>query len=146
MSVTAPALAARNTPIRNAPFFSGPVLTKLVPVTNAVAAAITMTIADLISGLLLRDPNGAARADLVPTAALVVAGLPGVEVGSSFEFTIRNTADAAETITVTTSTGATLSGTMTIAQNNSKRFLLNLTNVTPGSEAYTLYSLGTIVH
>lgn len=146
MSVTSPALAARNTPIRNAPFFSQLVLPKAVAVTDATAAAITMTIAQFLSGLIKRDPNGAARADLVPTAALVVAALPGAEVGSSFEFTIRNTADAAETITVTTSTGATLSGTMTIAQNNSKRFRLELTNVTPGSEAYTLDSLGTVVH
>jgi hypothetical protein len=72
--------------------------------------------------------------------------MPGAFVGQSFEVTIRNTAGAAETITVTTATGATLSGTMTIAQLNTRRFLAVLTNVTSGSEAYTLYSLGTVVH
>jgi hypothetical protein len=70
----------------------------------------------------------------------------------AFEFIIRNTADAAETITVTTNTGLTLSGTMTIAQNNSKRFLAVITaiggvnGVAAGGDAITVYSQGTIVH
>lgn len=116
--------------------------------TEATAAAVTYTVAQIVAaGLLLRDPNGAGRADLLPTAKNLISALgPGVAVGTSFEFTIRNTADAAETITVTTNTGLTLSGTMTIAQNNTKRFLAVLTNVTAGSEAVTVYSLGTVVH
>jgi hypothetical protein len=120
-----------------------------VPATDATAAAITMTAAQLLGGLLLRNTNGANRADLVPTAASIIAALTArlgaaPVVGNAFEFVIRNTAGAAETITVTTNTGATLSGTMTIAQNNSKRFLLVITGVT--TPAYTLYSLGTFVH
>ena len=121
-------------------------LKKLIVTTDATAGATTFTIAAMLGGLILRDPNGAGRADLVSTAALAVAGIEGAKVGDSLEFTIRNTADASETITVTTATGCTLSGTMTIAQNNSKRFLARLDNVTSGSEAYTIYSLGTIVH
>ena len=92
-----------------------------------------------------RDPNGSGRSDVTPTAALLVAALPSAVVGTSFVFTIRNDADAAETITVTAGSGATLSGTMTIAQNNLKQFLVVLTNVTSGAEAYTVYSLGTVV-
>lgn len=114
--------------------------------TDNTAAARTYTAAELLGGLILRDPNGAARSDVTPTAALIVAGIAGAVVGSSFEFTIRNTADAAETITVTAGTGVTLSGTMTIAQNNSKRFLAVCTNVGSGTEAVTVYSLGTVVH
>lgn len=114
--------------------------------TEATAAAVTFTVTQVLGGLILRDPNGAGRADLLPTAAALVAAINGAEIGTGFEFTIRNTADAAETITVTTNTGLTLSGTMTIAQNNSKRFAVVLTNVTAGSEAATVYSLGTVVH
>ena len=114
--------------------------------TDSTAAAVTYTAAQLLGGIILRDPNGGGRSDVTPTAALLKAALPGIAVGTGFEFTIRNTADAAETITVTAGTGATLSGTMTIAQNNSKRFLVVFTNVTTGSEAYTVYSLGTVVH
>ncbi len=114
--------------------------------TKSTAAAVTFTAAEILGGLILRDPNGAGRADLVPTAAAIVAALTVNDhppaIGASFEFTIRNTADAAETITVTTNTGITLSGTMTIAQNNSKRFLVVVTSLT----AVSIYSLGTVVH
>lgn len=106
------------------------------------ASAVTFTAAQVVGGLILRDPNGAGRADLVPTVASLYTELARPEAGQSFEFTIRNTADAAETITVTTNTGWTLSGTMTIAQNNSKRFLVVFASPT----AATLYSLGTVVH
>lgn len=110
--------------------------------TDSTAAALTYTAAMLKGGLILRDPNGAGRSDVTPTAALLAAAIPGARAGDSFEFTIRNTADAAETITITAGDGATLSGTMTIAQNNTKRFRVVLASAT----AYTVYSLGTIVH
>ena len=107
---------------------------------------MTYTVAQFLGGIILRDPNGAARADLVPTAAAIIAALfpdPANPpyVGASVRVHIRNTADAAETITVTTNTGITLSGTMTIAQNNAKDFLVVVTGVS----TVTIYSLGTVV-
>jgi hypothetical protein len=114
--------------------------------TDATAGAKTYTAANLIGGLILRDPAGGNRSDVTPSAADIVAGFAGGVVGSSFEFTIRNTADAAETITLTAGSGVTLSGTMTIAQNNSKRFLCRLDDIGSGTEAVTIYSLGTVVH
>jgi hypothetical protein len=114
--------------------------------TDATAGAKTYTAAELVGGLILRDPAGAGRSDVTPTAAAIVAEIAGAIVGSCFEFTIRNTADAAETITLTAGSGVTLSGTMTIAQNNSKRFMAVCTNVTGAAEAVTIYSLGTVVH
>jgi hypothetical protein len=94
--------------------------------------------------LILRDPNGAGRSDVTPTATDLLAALEGkAAVGQGFRFTIRNTADAAETITLTAGTGVTLSGTMTIAQNNSKDFLAVVTGI--GTPAVTIYSLGTVV-
>jgi len=116
--------------------------------TDATAGARTYTAAELLGGLILRDPAGGARDDVTPTAAAIIAALALNQAGkapiagSSFEFTIRNTADAAETITVTAGTDVTLSGTMTIAQNNTKRFLCVVTSAT----TVTIYSLGTVVH
>lgn len=112
--------------------------------TTTTASAVTFTAAEVLGSLILRDPNGAGRNDLLPTAASMFVAMesPVKNSSVSFEFTIRNTADAAETITVTTNTGLTLSGTMTIAQNNSRRFLWNQTSPT----AATVYSLGTVVH
>ena len=118
------------------------VVEKITVTTDSTAGALTYTAAMLLGGIILRDPNGAGRSDVTPTAALLLAALPGFAVGDAFEFTIRNTADAAETITVTAGTGVTLSGTMTIAQNNSKRFLCVITS----ASAVTVYSLGTVVH
>lgn len=110
--------------------------------TINTAAAVTYTAAQLLGGLILRDPNGAGRSDVTPTAAQIIAAITNAAAGKSFEFTIRNTADASETITVTAGTDVTLSGTMTIAQNYSRRFLCVVT----GSSTVTIYSLGTVAH
>lgn len=118
--------------------------TTVTTVTDA--GVVAYTAAQMLGGLILRDPAGAGRADTVDTAANIVAAFPNAIVGSSFRFIVRNDADAAETITVSTAAGITLSGTMTIAQNNSKEFLVRLDNVTSGAEAATVYSLGTVVH
>lgn len=125
------------------PSLTGSVGTFAVAEVDA-AEAVTYDAADVVGGLILRDPAGGARSDLLPTAAALIAEIPGAAVGRGIEFTIRNTADAAETITVTTNTGLTLSGTMTIAQGNSKRFLAVITNV--DTPAVSIYSLGTAVH
>lgn len=128
------------------PAINDAVASVTVVATDNTAGAKTWTAANLIGGLLLRDPNGDARSDVTPTAAALVAGIAGCIVGSSFEFIIRNTADAAETITLTAGNGVTLSGTMTIAQNFSRRFRAVVTNTGSGTEAVTIYSLGTSLH
>lgn len=135
----------------------------LVPMPNvtvatvSTAGAVTYTAAQLLGGFLLRDPNGAGRSDVTPTALQLVQAIPAAQaavadtaganqnISASFEFDIRNTADANETITVTAGTGVTLSGTMTIAQNNGKRFKAVVTDATnqAGTAAVTIYSMGT---
>lgn len=123
-----------------------PFMKKTTVTTVSTAGDTTIAAGVLEGGLLLRDPNGAGRADTTRTAAQLVADNEGVAVGSSFYFTVRNTADAAETITFTGGSGVTISGTATIAQNNSKLFLAVFTNVTASTEAVTIYSIGTFVH
>ena len=115
------------------------------PATLTTAGALTLTAAQLLGGLILRDPNGSGRTDTLPTATLLNEYLGRPKAGTAFRFTIRNTADAAETITIQAGTGGTTSGTMTIAQNNTKRFIVVMTNTT-NSPAYTVYSEGTFVH
>ncbi len=115
---------------------------QITAATLNTAGNLTLTAAQLLGGLILRDPAGGARTDTTPTAALLIAAITQAKTGNSFEFTIRNTAGAAETITVAAGSDVTLSGTMTIAQNNSKRFLAVVTSGT----TVTIYSLGTVVH
>lgn len=109
--------------------------------TKTTAGAVTYTAAEVKGGLILRDPNGGNRSDIFPTASELYETFGRPKVGQTFKLHIRNTADAAETITMTTATGLTLSGTMTIAQNNAKDFV----GVFTSSTAVTIYSLGTVV-
>lgn len=121
---------------------AGVLIRQMTVTTEATAGAHTYTAAELLGGMILRDPAGGARSDPTDTAVNIIAAIAQGGVGNTFEFTIRNAADASETITVTAGVGVTLSGTMTIAQNNSKLFLCVVT----GGTTVTIYSLGTIVH
>lgn len=123
---------------------TNPVFSPVVVSTITTAGVVTYGAADFTGGLVLRDPNGAGRSDVSPTAALLLAAVPGAVINTGVPFCIRNTADAAETITMTAGAAATLSGTMTIAQSNTKCFVAVFTAI--GTPAYTLYSLGTYVH
>lgn len=117
----------------------------LITVTTLADAALTLTSDQVLGGYLIQ-PAGAARTLTMPAASLLSDAIQGGMVGTAFEFTVKNTASGANTITVAAGAGGATSGTMTIAQNNSKRFLVVFTNVTVGSEAYTIYSLGTVAH
>jgi hypothetical protein len=112
---------------------------------DATAGAIVLTEAKVLGGIIERDPNGAHRTDVLPTAAAMVAALPGVRVGTVIPLEIRNTADAAENITMQAGAGGTDSGLMTIAENNTGLFEILFTNVTAAAEAYTLRKIGTMV-
>lgn len=111
----------------------------------ATAGAITYTVAQMMGGMILRNTNGANRADLTPTAALLIAGMQNrlgdLNVGSCFDFELRQTSAGAETITLTAGTGVTISGTATVGQNNQKRFRVVIT----GPTTVTIYSCGTVV-
>lgn len=123
-----------------------PFAQKRTVTTNTTASNQTYTAAQIAGGIILRDPNGAARTDTTDTAANILAQFLGAKVGSSFMLAVRNNADAAETITIAGGTGVTLSGTGTINQNFTKLFMGVFTNVGSGTEALTLYSLGNLQH
>lgn len=120
--------------------------TRVVPTAQVTTAgAVTYTPGQIISMRINRDPNGGARSDVMPTAALLVAALPGVQINDSFTFELVNQADASEVITLTVGTGGTVglnspagADTMTLAQNTKKRFRVRFTGVLPGSEAFTI--------
>lgn len=124
------------------PLLGGTLGSTFVPTTITTAGVVTYTAAQLIGGLILRDTNGADRSDVSPTAAQIVAALPGATNGQSFQFDLVNTADANESITLTAGTGVTVAGTATVAQNDGKRWIVYVTDVTAGAEAVTIRSLG----
>jgi predicted RecA/RadA family phage recombinase len=115
------------------------------PASYATAGAQTYTAADILGGIIVRDPNGASRTDVLPTAALLVAALPGVRVGDIIDCLIVNGADAAETITLSAGSGGAFDANQTaasrvIGQNSQKSVVIRFTNVTASSEAYVVYS------
>lgn len=110
-------------------------------IETAVDDTATVTAAQLLKKIIDAVPTGAATFTL-PTAALLVAAMPGVKVGDTFEFIITNNSAGANTITVAAGTGGTADGTVTVAQNVVRKFVVHITNVTASSEAYTVYGIG----
>jgi len=107
----------------------------------AVTDTATLTIAQLIQKVIDGTPTAAAAYTL-PTAALLVAGIANARAGDSFWFCINNKSAGAFTITVAAGSGGTADGTLTVAQNVIRSFLVTITNVTAASEAYFVYGMG----
>jgi hypothetical protein len=114
----------------------------IVPVTINTAANATFTTDQVLGGMILRDGNGGARTDTLPSAAALADAIQGAMVGTSLELHVRNATATAAAVTLAAGAGGTTSGTMAVAQLNSNDFLIVFTNVTIGQEAYTVYSKG----
>ncbi len=126
------------------------IITKWDAHTDATAGNATITIAQVLTGILEADP----AADItytLPTAALAVAGVTGVAVGDCIDFSVINTgtATADEIITVAMGTSGTAVGYMGVKcagvavgdSEGSGLFRMRFTNVTSSSEAYTVYRI-----
>ena len=117
------------------------------PASINTAGNATYTAAQIATGVIVRDPNGAARTDSFPTAALLVAGLPGVKVGQMVSFLLVNGSDGAadaENITMAAGTGGSFDANATAASRivrtgSSRMVHVRFTNVTAGAEAYVIY-------
>lgn len=118
---------------------------------NAVATAPTAgtlaltgaNIAGSVKTVLnLTDALAAAANAELPTVASLIAAMETMgivpEAGTSYELDVMNSSSGNFAWTVTTNTGWTLNGTMTIAQNTVRKFLVSFTSAT----AATLQSLG----
>lgn len=85
---------------------------KAQPAPTAKTVANTLTIAELLTGIIAAVPTatGATAAYTLPTGALIDAGVT-MEVNDSFDWVLINSAlAAADTITVTADTGHTIVG------------------------------------
>lgn len=143
-------------PLRGEPTMGSVPMPLVTATTLTAGTTATITAAQMIGGLVFHDGTGAAT-DTTDTAANIVAAMPGAAVGQGFYFDLVNIADGAETITVAAGTGVTLftyapaTGTYTVAQNNGKRFFVQITALPISaagirqSPTVTIYSLGTYV-
>jgi hypothetical protein len=109
----------------------------------ATAGAVTYTAAQILGGIIVRDCAGAARTDVLPTAALLVAAMKQPRVGTVVRCLIVNGSDgAAEHITVDAGVGGSYDTNQTAASRNvqlnaSKVLHIRITNLqTPAYVAY----------
>lgn len=114
------------------------------PTSDATAGNRTYTAAEILGGIIVRDCAGGSRSDVLPTAALLVAAVPGAKVGDIIEVMVVNGSDAAEVITLGAGAGGGFDTNQTAAsrvipQNATKSLRIRLTNVTASSEAYVAY-------
>jgi len=102
---------------------------------SAVIPAANLTGAKIVAF----DNTGTTPANLqVDTAANIINAIPNAFVGQSYLLKIRNSSGSANTATITTNTGVTLTGTMTIAQTVTRDFIVTVTSAT----TVTLQSIG----
>ncbi|MDA8170311.1 MAG: hypothetical protein M0Z48_00580 [Nitrospiraceae bacterium] len=101
-------------------------------------AAATLTAAQMIGSGMFQITPTAARALTSDTAANIVAGVPGAQVGSWFDFTI--VCLAAFAVTLGGGAGVTVVGSGAV-NNASGSFRGVITDATLGAEAVTIYRL-----
>lgn len=92
--------------------------------TGAQAAGAADVVVNMTGAL------GGAGTLNTPTAAQIVAAIPGARVGMTYRMRIINSSSNAQSWTVTAGGGVTLTGTMTIAQNTWRDFFVTLTSLT----------------
>jgi hypothetical protein len=102
-------------------------------------AAETLAVADALCGMIMVTPAQALSISW-PTAAQLVAGFNGAVVGAGVRLIVRRVGGTGD-ITMTTATGLSLDGTLIITTGRTGEFLVVFTNVTPGSEAATIYTI-----
>jgi len=126
--------------IKNLPSFT----TNFAYNTNTSTGGTTLTGANIAGGQLdvtlamTGTMSGDSNAQL-PTVANLVSAIPNAVANQLYKLRVVNESSANHVWTITTNTGWTLTGTMTIAQNTWRDFLLTLTTLSAG----TLQSLGT---
>ena len=108
----------------------------------APTATATLTAANSYNTIIRGVPTAAATYTTATAAAIVAAIGGDCAVGTTFMVVVLNASAGANAITIAGGTGVTVSGVATVAQNASKVFLGRVTAVASGSEAITLYSLG----
>lgn len=108
----------------------------------APTATATLSTANSYN-VIIRGVPAAAATYTTATAAAIVAAIGGdCAIGTTFMVVVINASAGANTITIAGGTDVTVSGVATVVQNASKVFLGRVTAVTAGSEAITLYGLG----
>ena len=107
-------------------------------IPTTLTADTTLTAAQVAVGLVVcKKASDATLTVTLPTAALLDAAITSAKVGSSFELTIcnDNNSGASSTVPVTTGTGITVFGSVTIARHGAHTYRF----VRTGDAAYSAF-------
>ncbi len=112
--------------------------------TNSATSGTTLSAANIVGGsssvdLQMTGTLGGDANAQMPLATALIAAITNYAVGSSYRLRITNASSANHVWTVTTNTGWTLNGMMTIAQNTWREFVV----VIASSTTATLTSVAT---
>jgi hypothetical protein len=110
------------------------------PTALAETATATLTAPNILANSIIKGTPAADATYTLPTAALIVAGQPDLQVNDSWTFSVIDT-NGTYTITLAVGTGGTLVGSGALAVSTSAMFRITITNITSGSEAYDLYRI-----
>lgn len=118
---------------------------------NAATTAATLAAASVAGGLNnpagqepvvnMTGTLGAGAALTLPTVAQLLAVIPNAVAGMSYFLRIINSGGGAFSWTLTTAAGWTLNGTMTVAQNTFRDFIITITSVAAATA--TVQAIGT---
>jgi len=109
--------------------------------SDNTAGSSTISIGNFMSAVFTRTGPAGPFNDTTPTAAAIVAAIPGCEAGSGYDWYYRNTSGS--TMTLVAGSGVTLSGTTTVATNQCRLYKIIATNVGAGTEAVTVVGIST---
>lgn len=120
---------------------TGRMYPKSTVTSKTSGAAVTYTAAEVLNSMIIDAATEACTAT-THTGTQLIAAIPNCVDGSSFWFILENGAAGAFTITLTAGVDVTVTGTATVAQNNTKLFFGIVTSVS--SHTVTIYSVGTM--
>lgn len=90
--------------------------------------SIVISPTQMVDAILDRNGGSINRADTTDTAANLITQIPGVVVGSTFNFYYRNTSGTAgETLTLSGGTGVTISGGVVVASGATRQYIGRVT-------------------
>lgn len=117
-----------------------PLIVSIAAPQTATATA-SLSVAQLLDGILLGSPGSSAASYTLPTVAALEAVLTNAKVGSSFDLSVVNVdGSGSGVITLVTNTGWTLVGLMTVVATAGTAQLFRARRT--GDGAWSLYRIG----
>lgn len=102
---------------------------------SSPAATATLTVAQVVAGLIVANPSTTAASYTLPTVASLEAVLVNAKPSTAFEISLVNLGTGSGAVTMLVGTGWTIVGNAVVAVTTSSKWLARKT----GDLAWTLY-------